>query len=444
MVTFRLRRTAAILTAAALTSAGLSGCGGDSSESGEVTLSWWAPNLSASLADDQDFYEELVKPFTDETGIKVKIEVNAWGDYYNKILGAITSGEGADLISTGTTWVSTLSDSGGFVQFDADQLDAIGGSDQFVKTAFNAAGGDRDGGPAMIPWVTAVTSMWYNPKLFDAAGIDGPPASWPEFVDAAKKLTVDTNGDGEPDQWGFGYPAGFAQEWAHTMFAFGEQNGAPFFTEDGEPNLNAPGMVAAAKQFTDLMTTDNVLSPSSVENTSFDRVYADFEAGKIAMIFSPGANGAFDSAGFKDYAVAQIPLNDPLTGKPVTTHIAGVNLGVFADTEHEDETLQLLEFLSSSDTQVALYNKFPNVLPANAAAYDSDEVEKTDLFNTSAEILRDTAAGYPINAGAAQAETVIGDAMKAIVAKAATSGSITEDEIASILDEANSQIQASS
>ncbi|MCI2956911.1 extracellular solute-binding protein [Agromyces atrinae] len=437
-----IRRIAAIAAVAGLTAVGVAGCSSAASDE-DVTLSWWAPNLSPNLGDDQTYYEELVKPFTDETGIAVDIEVNAWGDYYNKILGAITSGEGGDVISTGTTWVSTLSDSGGFAQFGDAEFDAVGGRDQFVPSALAAAGGDRDGGPAMLPWVTGVTQMWYNPVLFAEAGITAPPATWEEFLAAAKALTKDTDGDGTIDQWGFGYPAGFAQEWAHTMFAFGEQNDAPFFTDDGTPNLDAEGMVAAAKQFTDLITVEKVLSPGTVEDTSFDKTVQNFVNGSIAITFGPGLNTNFGAAGFEDYAVAQIPLNSPLAGKPVTTHIAGVNLGLFADTPHRDQALQLLEYLSSTDVQVQLYDQFPGILPANAAAYDSDAVEKTEVFTVSADILKDTAAGYPISLYAAQAETVIGDAMKAIAAQAATSGAMSEEQIRSTLEAANSQMKAS-
>jgi len=438
----RIASIAASVGTLAVAAAALTGCS-TAQDDGPVTLKWWAPNLSADLADDTDYYKEMVQPFTDETGIEVSVEVNAWGDYYNKILGAITSGEGPDLISTGTTWVSPLTDSGAFVQFDDDTMDKIGGRDQFVPTALAAAGGDNDGGPSMVPWVTGVTQMWFNQSLFDAAGISAPPATWSEFVEVAKQLTLDTDGDGQTDQWGFGYPAGFAQEWAHTMFAFGEQNDAPFFTESGEANLNAPGMVDAAEQFVTLMTDDKVLSPSNVEDVSFDSTYQNLIDGKVAIIFASGANTALENLGFSNYGVAQIPLDDPLPGKPVTTHIAGVNLGVFGETDHLDETLELLKYLESEAGQVDVALQFPGILPANSAAYESDEVEKTPVFVASENILKDTAAGYPINILAGQAETVIGDAMKQIMSQAATSGSMSRADIEAILDEANGQLEAS-
>ncbi|HEY3339777.1 MAG TPA: extracellular solute-binding protein [Propionicimonas sp.] len=440
---WKFLRPVAAAAAASLLLTGLAGCGapaaGGSAEA--VTLTWWAPNLTNSLTADEDYYKTLTAKFTKDTGIEVDVQVNAWGDYYNKILGAITSGEGADVISTGTTWVSTLSDTKAFVQFDQAKMDSIGGAGQFVPAALEAAGGNNPGGPSMIPFVSGVTAMWYNPKLLKAAGIDKPPATWPEFLADGKKLTKDTDGDGKIDQWGFGYPAGFAQEWSHTMFAFGEQNGAPFFDASGAPALDSDGMVAAAKQFIDLMNTDKIMNPSNVEQTAFGDTYQDFINGKIAILFASGANSAFDAANFTDYAPAQIPLNDPMTGKPVTSHVAGANLGVFGAGKHTAEATKLVQYLTSKDAQVDLAVHIP-ILPVNAEAYNSDQVKKTDVFVTAEKILKDTAASFPINPLTAQAETVVGDAMKKIMAQAATSKSMSAADIKAILTEANSQLKA--
>jgi multiple sugar transport system substrate-binding protein len=150
----------------------LAGCSGGGSASDEdVTLKWWAPNLMPTIAQDEEYYKTLTDKFTEETGIKVETQVNAWADYYNKILGAISSGEGPDVMASGTTWVSTLTPSGGFLQFDEASLEAIGGADQFTQTAWDAAGGQNEGGTSMIPWVAGVTTMFYNTKLFEEAGI---------------------------------------------------------------------------------------------------------------------------------------------------------------------------------------------------------------------------------------------------------------------------------
>jgi len=437
-------RLMAVLTFGVVGAGVLAGCSGGGGAPGEeVTLKWWAPNLMPTIVEDEAYYKTLTDKFTEETGIKVETEVNAWADYYNKILGAISSGEGPDLISSGTTWVSTLTPSGAFLQFDEANLEAIGGADQFVETAYDAAGGQNDGGTSMIPWVTGVTTMFYNTEMFAAAGITEPPTTWPDFVDAAKKLTIDTDGDGSIDQWGFGYPGGFAQEWSHTMFAFGEQNGTAFFDDEGNPTLNGEGMVEAADQFLKLITTDKVLSPSSAELQGMSDVQQQFINGEVAIIFGSGSNTSFDGAGFTSFGAAQIPLNDPLTGEAVTTHIAGVNQTIFAETDHQEQALEFMKFLVSEETQLDMAQNIKGILPSTKAASANPDVTSDAVFKVNTQILADTAAGFPDNLLTGQAETLIGDAMKGLVAQAATQGSVSRAEIQAALDEANSQLEAS-
>ncbi|MDQ6418416.1 extracellular solute-binding protein [Paenibacillus sp. LHD-117] len=53
------------------------------------------------------------------------------------------------------------------------------------------------------------TGLYYNKRIFEEAGLPSPTEvqkqgtwTWDTFIDYAKKLTLDTNGDGKQDQWG--------------------------------------------------------------------------------------------------------------------------------------------------------------------------------------------------------------------------------------------------
>jgi multiple sugar transport system substrate-binding protein len=59
----------------------------------------------------------------------------------------------------------------------------------------------RDGHIYQILWKTNPIMMAYNPKLFREAGFLNPPATYAEFLQAAKKLTKDTDHDGYTDRW---------------------------------------------------------------------------------------------------------------------------------------------------------------------------------------------------------------------------------------------------
>lgn len=57
-----------------------------------------------------------------------------------------------------------------------------------------------------VPLAAMPMVLLCNKKLFEAAGIQSAPETWDEFFDAATRLTLDTDGDGTTDQWGYRFP----------------------------------------------------------------------------------------------------------------------------------------------------------------------------------------------------------------------------------------------
>ena len=53
-----------------------------------------------------------------------------------------------------------------------------------------------------LPTAVRSLALFYNERLFDEAGIDGPPETMDEFIEVAKKLTK-TDGAGNITQVGF-------------------------------------------------------------------------------------------------------------------------------------------------------------------------------------------------------------------------------------------------
>src|SRR5512135_1976168 len=58
-----------------------------------------------------------------------------------------------------------------------------------------------DGHMYQFPWKTNPLMMFYNKRLFREAGITGVPRTYSEYMEAAQKVTRDTNGDGQIDVW---------------------------------------------------------------------------------------------------------------------------------------------------------------------------------------------------------------------------------------------------
>lgn len=76
--------------------------------------------------------------------------------------------------------------------------------DQWIEGSFDLViKGDQVFG---MPEENMPVCLVYNQDLYRIAGLDpdGPPGTREEFLEYAKKLTRDTDGDGKTDQWGFG------------------------------------------------------------------------------------------------------------------------------------------------------------------------------------------------------------------------------------------------
>src|SRR5258708_13284275 len=76
----RPTKLSTLACAAALAAVPLAACGSSSSpsSSSHPTLTYWASNQGTSLQDDQQVLAPQIAKFTQETGIKVNVQVIPW------------------------------------------------------------------------------------------------------------------------------------------------------------------------------------------------------------------------------------------------------------------------------------------------------------------------------------------------------------------------------
>lgn len=74
----------------------------------------------------------------------------------------------------------------------------------------------------VMPWNTQVLYVYYRPSMFKKVGIS-VPKTYAEFLEACRKLTQDTNGDGKTDVYGFGMRGakGGQEPWGSFIWARG-------------------------------------------------------------------------------------------------------------------------------------------------------------------------------------------------------------------------------
>lgn len=163
------------------------------------TLDFWSRNGSQKF-----IIAEMVDDFNGKNpDINVKLMTLTWGGaYYGKIRASILAGSPPELFDVAAYAPSMFYDN--VESFSKEELAEMGiNLSDFVADAWNVVkykGRYYGTVNAIMP-----IGLYYNTDMFKKAGLDPskPPTNLKEFLEYAKKLTIDTNGDGKIDQWGF-------------------------------------------------------------------------------------------------------------------------------------------------------------------------------------------------------------------------------------------------
>ena len=422
----------AIAAAVALVAAGCSSSGSGSSASGS-TITYWASNQGTSLDNDKQVLTPVLDAFTKKTGIKVKLEVIGWNDLQTRIQTAVTSGQGPDVLNIGNTWAASLQATGAFMPFDSANMKAIGGSDKFVKTALET-GGAPGKDVTSVPLYGLAYGLYYNKSMFTAAGVQ-PPTNWEDLVADAKKLTNGTT-------YGFSLAAGSYTENAHFAFINAAQNGAEFFDSKGNPTFTSSGAVDGIKRYLDLMQTDKVVNTSNAQYDNGVQAVNDFATGKVAMILSQNnADSSINANGMKTDAYGVVPFPAPQGGKPVASHVAGINLSIMKYTKNKDAALQFVKYMTSEETQTTLGKPYATLPVLNGAkANFTDNAEEAATFQ---KIYNTMSKPLPLVPAEDQFENTVGKAMNDMFAKIATGGTVSDSDIKAALQSAQDQVKQS-
>jgi multiple sugar transport system substrate-binding protein len=410
-------------------------CGGDDGGDAKV-LTYWASQQSPSVQRDKEILAPELSKFTAQTGIEVKLEVIPFTELLNKILTATTSGQGPDVLNIGNTWSASLQATGALMPWDDAKLNTLGGAARFEAAALQTTGAEGQP-PAAVPLYNKVYQLYYNKKLFAAAGIAQPPATWAEFVDTAKKLTKDTNGDGAPDQWGLSLRGQAATVALHYAYILGSAQGADFFP-GGKPAFDSPAAVAGIQQYLSWMGTDKIVNPSDAENADWADVYEAFAAGKAGMMLVQTLGKTMADYPV-DYGVAPMPAGTAPGGKDVGSFVGGTNIAVFAGTGNQQGAIDLVKFLTSAPEQVVLNTAFgtvPSVRDATGPAFETPEVK------IARETIAKRAVPMPRVPQETQFETLVGKDVVAWLADTATGRQPDAAAISAALKAASGKVSA--
>ena len=382
-----------------------------------------------------------MEDFEDQNDVTVQVKVVPWEDLYKNIITATTSGEGPDVLNIGNTWSAALQATGAFIPFDEEVMEEIGGRDKFADAPMRSTGAEGEP-PVSAPLYSVPDgAFFYNKAMFEEAGVQ-PPETWDEFIQAAEQLTTN-GGDGNVDQWGIAIAGGSPIDAVHRVFVLSRQQGGQFFNEQGEPTFNSPENVDAVKQYVDWMAQHKIAGPS-MANYESTQSLDDFANGKAAMMTGPVSNiSSIKDRGMQDsdFGVFISPVLDPLPsgGDPIRGYVSGSNITVFQNTQNREASLQFVNFMTSKEQQLRLTQEFGN-FPTIKSALEDPAYEGPKL-NVFRETLQESAP-MPQVPGEGEMETFVGEAVVRLFETAATSGSVSEQQVESELTEAQEKMEA--
>lgn len=238
----------------------------------------------------------------------------------------------------------------------------------------------RDGELYALPLVwgkwSSLRVLIYNQAILSENGYDAAPETWGEMEEMARTITE--NGDGKV----FGFVPTSDKAPAVEMLA---TTAVPYSVASdgidirtGEPGTASPGMVEAVEVFRRLQA-DGVLTPGW-ESWSGTRSFEEMAAGNLGMYLSAPWHVAEIRKLNPEIEMGVAPLPVPDDGRgaylPITQSFSPL-WAMSAETEHPEESWEVMDFLASEEFHRAYYEEF-GTFTALQSAWEDQAMEDPD------------------------------------------------------------------
>ena len=202
-----------------------------------------------------------------------------------------------------------------------------------------------DGGIYAFPWKTNPMMLMYNIDRLAAAGVQ-PPHTQSELLEAFKRLTRDTDGDGRPDQWGLW--ATLKTTWYERFYDFYPLylagSGGKTLVTDGKVVFENEAAVAALDVFR------RGFAEGGLPSSNFAIGRDPFIDGTVAMkIIGPWFLKELNElkvTGLR-FDVVPVPAADNANPGDSFAFADLRSIAIFSTTRHPDEAARFVAYLTS-------------------------------------------------------------------------------------------------
>ena len=298
-----------------------------------ISLKYWG------LWESESLMLEMIKDYQ-QTHPHVTIQYlrQSPQDYRERLQSALARGEGPDIFRWHNTWRPML-------KADLSPLpDSIIPANQFGSLFYPVVKQDVYSGGRYygIPLGFDALALYVNQDIFSAYPGLEIPTTWDNLRQTAHQLTQ-LNDQGQLTR------GGVALGTTNNVDHFSDILGLMILQNSGNPSQPDSEAATSALKFYTLFTNQDHTSSQSLPNSTYA-----FATGKVAMIFAPSwrvheIKQINPQLNFKLYPVPQLP------GTNITWATYWIE-GVAKNSLHQQAAWEFLNFLSSKDSQIKLFN----------------------------------------------------------------------------------------
>ena len=188
----------------------------------------------------------------------------------------------------------------------------------------------------VMPWNIQVLYVYYRPSIFEKAGIS-VPTTYNDFLEAIQSCTMDVDGDGKTDVYGYGMRGakGGQEPWG----SFISGRGGSF------ENLKSAESVKGMQDFMDIYNNGYV--PPTAPNDGFSEIITNFKSGITAMTIhhTGSSKGMIDTLG-EDVSAFPFPKGDGQW-----TSMGDTETVIFKTSKNKDAAFEWISYLAAGEGQ---------------------------------------------------------------------------------------------
>lgn len=342
----------------------LTGCSGQASD-GSITLQMVESITNPART---EVLKGLISDFeTKNPGITVELISPPSEQADQKIQQMLQSKSGIDVLEVRDITVGPFSTNGWLHDMSSELAD-WDGWDNLTENAAKYAK-NADGKTYYVPYGFYGLSLFYRTDLVEAAGFDGPPASWDDLLEQASAIQ-----DPSKNQYGYAFRGGtngntnvvVAIE-AYLADQIDQDNA--FKLTDGSTIFSAPEALDALNTYFSIF--EKASPPSSVA-WGYPEMVEAFSNGSTAFLLQDpeviATVAQSEAVGADQWSTA--PLLTGPTGKAIQP-MATAGWGTAESSEHKAEAAKLISFLSEGDASTTFAEK-NSLVPILKDAAESD------------------------------------------------------------------------